>query len=62
MIGINNGRFKDSMFAPPLKKAPFGVLALKSATRSDIIVDYLIQDPEVLESELKMFDSVGASN
>lgn len=42
---------------PPVKKPPFGVIALKSTTRADTVVEYIIHDPDILESELKTYDS-----
>ncbi|KAL4445529.1 hypothetical protein ABPG74_004603 [Tetrahymena malaccensis] len=51
---LNNGKFKENLNKPPAKKPPF----LRINPKSDMIIEYIIHDPDLLENEVNEFDTI----
>ncbi|KAL4491258.1 hypothetical protein ABPG72_021644 [Tetrahymena utriculariae] len=51
---LNNGKFKENLNKPPAKKPPF----LRIYPKSDMIIEYIIHDPDLLENEVNEFDTI----
>jgi len=50
---LNNGRFIEYLFKPPAKKPPFSRVNLKS----DMILEFIIHDPDLLDTEVNVFNN-----